>query len=185
MSKIHEDLPNKDFHDCSGLIRVEVCEDSGMLAGPNCNKDIRGHRTRTVLVAADTAPTEVCTMHKMISYCTKGKHEATDLCPKKYVKQVAVLDYNREFVNHDGGDSFGGRVKAKDDAYLLQTLSHGKCPAHKTKPVIPLPDLPKPGPGQKPVDKPDVENLVPEIIPPTPETPDTGKKPGLWEDLWD
>lgn len=183
MSQIHDDLSNKDFNSSSGLVRVEVCMDSGKLAGPNCNKDVRGHRTRSVLVAADTAPSEVCDMHKMISYCTKGKHEATDFCPKKYIKQVAVLDYNRDFVSNSGS-GFNGRVKAQDDAYLLETLSHGKCPAHTKKPILPplFPD--KPVKPEKPI--------VPDTPVDPPVDPDDSTKPpeggdtpdDRWEDLW-
>ncbi len=57
------------------------CSDSGLLATEACAADLRGSRLRTVTVAADTAPTESCTVHKMVSYCTEGKHLATASCP--------------------------------------------------------------------------------------------------------
>ena len=68
MSAIHEELPDKDFFSCAGLTSVAVCADSGMLASENCALDVRGSRVYTALVAADNAPTSVCTMHTAPSY---------------------------------------------------------------------------------------------------------------------
>ena len=169
MSRIHADLENPGFHSASGLVEVTVCADSGLLATDACSKDIRGGRARTVLVAADTAPTQSCNMHKMISYCEKGKHIATDFCPKKDVKEVAVLDHTRSM-------SDGSRVTAKDDEYLLETLTKDPvCPAHK-KPIIidpPKPEKPDEGEDDKKPDvKPDPE--VPPEEKPEPEVPPEG-----------
>ena len=72
---------------------------------------------RTVTVAADTAPTATCNVHKMVDYCTEGKHIATQYCPKDKVKQVAVLDWNRALFND---------IKARDHEYLLKVLD-GAC----------------------------------------------------------
>ncbi len=175
MSRIHADLENPGFHSASGLTEVTVCADSGLLATDACTKDIRGNRTRTVLVAADTAPTQSCNMHKMISYCEKGKHIATEFCPKEDVKEVAVLDYARPMVSYDGSSDGGSMVLGKDDAYLLQTLSRDPlCPVHKDKPPIELPEIPggddhekpgKPGKPDKP-NKPDKPSKPDPVEPP-------------------
>ena len=95
MREIHADLEDKGFDSCTGLTQVTVCSDSGLLATDACTKDLRGSRVRTVTVAADTAPTATCNVHKMVDYCTEGKHIATQYCPKDKVKQVAVLDFER------------------------------------------------------------------------------------------
>lgn len=121
MSRIHEGLEDPGFHSCDGLVNVTVCADSGLLATEACAADFRGSRVKTVQVAADTAPTQSCTMHKMVSYCKDGKHIATASCPASSVMQVAVLDYARETIFD---------IKVPDDAYRLQVLSEGDCPVH-------------------------------------------------------
>ena len=155
MKLVHEGLDRKSFSDGSGLRTVTVCKDSGLLATDACTHDLRGSRTRTVTVAADTAPKESCNMHKMVKYCTEGKHIATEYCPEETVKEVALLDYDRELITKNGAaikkDDTEQKsvVKAKDHKYLLQTASLGElCPKHKeapkpSEPVLPIiPDLP-------------------------------------------
>ena len=85
MSKIHEGMERGYFSDCGGLTEVTVCADSGLIATDACNKDMRGSRVRTVKVAADNVPKGVCTLHKVVKYCTEGKHIATEYCPLKSV----------------------------------------------------------------------------------------------------
>ena len=82
-------------------------------------------------MAADTAPTESCNVHKVVSYCTEGKHVATENCPKDKVKEVALLDWNRTIL---------GKIKADDHQYLLSVASEGDiCPKHKTAlPILPI-----------------------------------------------
>lgn len=121
MSRIHEDLADTGFHGATGVTTVTVCSDSGLLATEACAADLRGSRLRTVTVAADTAPTESCTVHKMVSYCTEGKHLATASCPASSVHQVAVLDYPRQIING---------IKVADSDYLLSVISEGECPVH-------------------------------------------------------
>ena len=131
MRRIHDGLENKDFNSCSGLTQVTVCQDSGLLATEACTHDLRGNRVTTVTVAADTAPTQSCNVHKMVRYCKDGKHLATEYCPASSVVEIAALDWNREIIKD---------IKAQDDEYLLQTLT-GKeegelCPVHNKKPSI-------------------------------------------------
>ena len=137
MREIHGDLEDKAFDSCTGLTQVTVCSDSGLLATDACTKDLRGSRVRTVTVAADTAPTATCNVHKLVDYCTEGKHIATQYCPKDKVKQVAVLDWNRALFND---------IKARDHEYLLKVLDGSAtpndpkddiCPAHQ-KAITPV-----------------------------------------------
>ena len=134
MSRIHEGLENPGFHSCDGLVDVTVCADSGQLATEACAADFRGSRVKTVQVAADTAPTKSCEMHKMVSYCKDGKHIATASCPASSVMQVAALDYARETV-HD--------ITVPDDAYRVQVLSSGPCPVHGGTVTVDTPQQPK------------------------------------------
>lgn len=131
MKRIHADLEDTGFHSCnSGLTKVTVCAESGLLATDACAKDPRGSHLRTVEVAADTAPKETCNVHKVVSYCTEGKHVATQYCPKDKVKEVALLDLDRPILKN---------IKAPDHEYLLATASKDDvCPKHKAaSPLLP------------------------------------------------
>lgn len=98
MKAIHEDLPDKDFFSCAGLTSVAVCADSGMLASENCALDVRGSRVYTALVAADNAPTSVCTMHTAPSYTVN----MADSDGNVTTITGSVLNYQRELIEgHD------------------------------------------------------------------------------------
>ena len=98
MKAIHEDLPDKDFFSCAGLTSVAVCADSGMLASENCALDVRGSRVYTALVAADNAPTSVCTMHTAPSYTVN----MADSDGNVTTVTGSVLNYQRELIKgHD------------------------------------------------------------------------------------
>lgn len=154
MQKIHEDLPNKQFSKpTTGLETVEVCLDSGLRPTDACLADVRGSaRVQTVTVAAGTAPTESCTMHTLVDYCTEGKCLAGEYCPAESVKQVGVLDYVRE--------DYGESIKADDDAYLLvnmqKAVEETGCPVH-TQAVV----EPEPEPGTDPSTDPNDPNYDP------------------------
>ena len=154
MQKIHEDLPNKQFSKpTTGLETVEVCLDSGLRPTDACLADVRGSaRVQTVTVAAGTAPTESCTMHTLVDYCTEGKCLAGEYCPAESVKQVGVLDYVRE--------DYGESIKADDDAYLLvnmqKAVEETGCPIH-TQAVV----EPEPEPGTDPTTDPNDPNYDP------------------------
>ena len=141
MSQVHAGLANPGFHSATGLTTVRVCADSGLLATEACTHDVRGDRTRSVTVAADTAPTEACTMHKMVKYCTEGKHIATEFCPADKVQETAVLDYDRDLIPVPGAQADDkGRIasiSAPDNEYLLKILTGTEaedtllCPVHR------------------------------------------------------
>jgi len=135
MEELHMELPNKDFDNkpSTGLTSVTVCLDSGMLAGEACRADPRGNRTASFTIAAGSAPTEECTRHKIVSYCTEGHCLAGESCPEEAVEQRAYLDYVRK--------DYGPSITASDDAYLISSLEKltepsetnptGGCPVHE------------------------------------------------------
>ncbi len=143
MEPLHMDLPDKDFDNkpATGLTTIKVCLDSGMLPTAACEADPRGGRIGNFTAAAGTGPTEECTMHKVVSYCTEGHCLAGETCPETAVEQRAYLDYVRE--------DYGPSIKAEDDAYLISTLEKAKepsetnptggCPVHEG---VPLPENP-------------------------------------------
>ena len=206
MSQIHEGLEAKSFSKpSSGLERVEVCSDSGLLPTDACRADIRGEsHVRTVEVVAGTAPTESCTLHKMVDYCVAGHCLATENCPAESVTQVGALDYVRE--------DYGEKITADDDPYLIVNLEKalepqeptpenpagapGGCPVHTTAPVVPE------DPGYDPTQDPSDPNYQPPAegdqpsgggetepsLPPEPQEPAEPEQPensGDWfNDLW-
>ncbi|MBQ3532551.1 MAG: transglycosylase domain-containing protein [Oscillospiraceae bacterium] len=181
MKRIHDDLDYKDFGSCSGMKEVTVCLDSGMLATEACNHDLRGNRTRTVKVAADTAPKDTCTMHTMVKYCTEGKHVATEFCPEETVKEVALLNYDRVLVTKNG-DAVTAKnvVKGKDHQYLLKVAQGLVGVKAETGPdgetVIPLcPKHKEPAVVEPPVVEPPV---VDPNNPQDPNNPEGGENPG-------
>ena len=109
MSAIHEDLPNTDFFSCSGLTSVTVCADSGMLASEYCTQDVRGSRAYTALVAADNAPTSVCTMHTPPTYTVNMVDEDGNVTSVT----GSVLNYQRELI--EGHDEI-----VVEDAFMMQ-----------------------------------------------------------------
>ena len=183
MREIHADLEDKAFDSCTGLTQVTVCSDSGLLATDACTKDLRGNRVRTVTVAADTAPTATCNVHKMVDYCTEGKHIATQYCPKDKVKQVAVLDFERTEYFREGvriGSITTDSAKNPDSMFHLiemkraigleptPTASGGEtypevigCPAHAGMTPV---DPDHPGGG---VDDPNDPNYSPSVDDPS------------------
>lgn len=109
MKAIHEDLPDKDFFSCAGLTSVAVCADSGMLASENCALDVRGSRVYTALVAADNAPTSVCTMHTAPSYTVN----MADSDGNVTTVTGSVLNYQRELI--EGHDEI-----VVEDAFMMR-----------------------------------------------------------------
>ncbi len=60
MEKAHKKLERKEFVEPTGLVRKEICIDSGKLSSDLCRLN---HRTRMEIFIKDTEPTEVCTTH--------------------------------------------------------------------------------------------------------------------------
>ena len=112
MEKVHEGMENKPFEKpAAGLTTVEVCLDSGLRCTDACRADIRGSRAKSFTAASGTAPTEECTLHTMVGYCSEGQCLAGEFCPETSVNQVGVLNYERV--------DYGPKISAADDAYLL------------------------------------------------------------------
>jgi penicillin-binding protein 1A len=170
---------------------VTVCADSGLLCSEACQADRRGSRAISVVVANGTAPTETCTMHTMVEYCTEGACLATEQCPHASKALTAILDYVRV--------DYGAGIVAEDDLYtrggmekaigLIPTFAEDGteiypevigCPVHNA------------GGMDIPVVDPSDPNYVPEppstgdtpVQPDTPSVPDEPADPSGTEDWW-
>lgn len=84
MTRIHEDLPYKDFEMPDDIVAVQVCSQSGLLPVEGlCDCDPRGSCIRTEYFAKGTVPTEHCTTHVKVNICADTNLPATDTCPNK------------------------------------------------------------------------------------------------------
>lgn len=91
MSKIHENLPNKDFDiSSSDMESVTVCTQTGLLAGASCP-------TQTVKVASGSAPVLTCDAHITVSVCAETGLLANDYCTD--ITSVTVLDLSQPNVS--------------------------------------------------------------------------------------
>ena len=114
MSRIHADLPDKDFFSCSGLTYVKVCADSGLLATDSCAEDCRGSRVYSALVAADNAPSAYCNMHTSPIYTVNFVNDDGTVT----VASGSMLDYTRPRL--EGFED----IEAEDD-FMLTSNSWG------------------------------------------------------------
>lgn len=81
MSRIHEELPSKEFEKPDGIVRVAVCKESGLLPIPGvCDADPRGSAIITEYFAEGTQPTEQCNHHILASYCYASGFVAGPYC---------------------------------------------------------------------------------------------------------
>lgn len=63
MAKAHENSQVKDIEQPSGIVKVNVCKDSGLLPSLFCSRDIRGNRVYEELFIDGTEPTTNCHIH--------------------------------------------------------------------------------------------------------------------------
>ena len=95
MSKVHANLPNKDFDVGSGdMVSVTVCTQTGLLASTGCP-------SQTVKVAKDHAPTLSCDAHISVTICADSGMLASDYCPN--VETAYVLDLSQPNVSAGWG----------------------------------------------------------------------------------
>ena len=111
MSRIHAELPDKDFFSCSGLTYVKVCADSGLLATDSCAEDCRGSRVYSALVAADNAPSAYCNMHTSPIYTVNFVNDDGTIT----TASGSMLDYTRPRL--EGFED----IEAEDDFMLTST----------------------------------------------------------------
>ncbi|MDD6305629.1 MAG: PBP1A family penicillin-binding protein [Clostridiales bacterium] len=117
MSKLHEDLPYKDFTQPSGIVTAQVCRESGKLAIAGvCDNDPRGSAVYTEYFAAGTQPTEYCDHHTLANICNDSGQLAGGSCPLTSLSQ-------RVFV-------IGGTPGTEDNNYLLLDGITTTCTLH-------------------------------------------------------
>lgn len=107
MSRLHEELPSKDFVKPEGIVTVGVCKESGKLAIPGvCDSDPRGNCIYTEYFAEGTAPTEVCDHHIRANICAESGQIVGPYCPESSYQPGNVY-------------VIGGTPGTEDTPYLL------------------------------------------------------------------
>lgn len=80
MSAIHKDLKGKNFVKPDGVVSVNVCKDSGLLASDLCKNDPRGSRVYSELFVKGTAPKKTCSCHVEAEICKDTEKVANEFC---------------------------------------------------------------------------------------------------------
>lgn len=80
LAPLHKGLSNKSLYDTSKMQEISVCLDSGQLATDVCSADPRGGRVERVRVYSEDIPTQTCTKHVAMDYCSVGEATANEYC---------------------------------------------------------------------------------------------------------
>lgn len=117
MSKLHENLPNKEFPQPSGIVTARVCRESGKLAIEGvCDGDPRGSSVYTEYFASGTQPSKYCDHHTLANICSESGQLASNFCPETSLSP-------RVFV-------IGGTPGTEDSNYLLVDGYTTVCTLH-------------------------------------------------------
>ncbi len=98
MEKIHKDLPDAKFERPTGVIDVEICRDSGLIATEACKADLRGSRVITEIFNSKngTIPKATCEVHQYASVCPDSFKLANPTCLHT-VGTISIVRLNRNY----------------------------------------------------------------------------------------
>lgn len=91
MSRIHENLENKDFPKPDSVTSATVCAASGKLPIPGVCGAIKSE-----YFAAGTTPTEYCNVHVAGEACIESGGLATDACPLHEYRVITLVPENND-----------------------------------------------------------------------------------------
>lgn len=99
MSRIHADLPFKDFARPSKITTSLVCKDSGLVPLDGiCSTCIKGNATYTEYFALGTTPVASCNHHVKLDICSTTGHLASSGCPST-ISKVYLYGANPETID--------------------------------------------------------------------------------------
>lgn len=81
MVEVHKNLPPAEFVRPEGLVRVNVCMDSGLLPSELCSHDQRGSRIIGEYFVRGTEPTTFCDVHVEETICVGSGLLPSPYCP--------------------------------------------------------------------------------------------------------
>lgn len=140
MSKVHANLPNKDFDVSSdGMVSVTVCTQTGLLASAGCP-------SQTVKVASGSAPTLSCDGHIAVTVCADSGMLASDYCPNVTTSYVLDLSqpnvsagwgYKRDLLTTPLSASLQATYQAQLEEGLITAIPAG-TPVHTNSGTVQL-----------------------------------------------
>lgn len=193
MTGIHENLENKSFPQTVETVSRRVCTDCGNLATSACEADIRGSRVKSFEFVKGDEPSESCSCHVPVSFCTGGSvepvydeegnlvegettgshhYEPGPFCPAETRRTAYLVDWTR--------DTFGASV-GDSSALLSNFRMEGTCPVHTSDPSIPSEEPSGEIPSEWPSDWPSGE--VPSELPSDWPSSEPTESPG-WSWPW-
>ena len=96
MKEIHKDLAKEKFKEPEGIVRANVCKDSGKSPTDLCSRDQRGGRVYSEIFAKGTTPKDKCDVHISVEVCKVSGLLASGNCAPEdkerrvYIKQDAT-----------------------------------------------------------------------------------------------
>lgn len=91
MEKAHEGLKVKELDEPSGIVKVSVCKDSGLLPSAACSQDPRGDRIYEELFEEGTEPTTICDVHVIANINRLNNKLATPGTPSFLTKKAVFI----------------------------------------------------------------------------------------------
>lgn len=108
MSRIHEDLPYKEFEQPSEITTVMVCKDSGLLPIPGtCEYSVKGNSVYAEFFIKGTEPITTCNHHTTINVCQATGMLSSVFCPYAYpINYIVGADPTTEDAPFIASDQF-------------------------------------------------------------------------------
>lgn len=102
MTKVHEDLESKTSFDMpDGLVKVNVCTQSGKLPTELCTRDPRGSTIRTEIFVKGTEPRESCDVHVEATIDKTNGKLANEYCPEDVLETKVFIETSPPYIPSD------------------------------------------------------------------------------------
>lgn len=143
-----------------GVLTLQFCQTCGKLATEKCKKVYHygtsntQNMTATGYFTADNMPTESCTCHVEVTFCTAGNHLASEACPEEYLKKrvITVVDSAKDRYTYNGKSVYAYRSDEKAVFYAKGDGTYGGfdpqnpfdsfCTKHSQSSELPLASAP-------------------------------------------
>jgi penicillin-binding protein 1A len=91
MKVVHDGLAPATFEEPQGVVRANVCKQSGLLATDLCRNDQRGSQITSEYFVNGTVPTEFCDVHVTANVCTESNMLAGPYCPPDLIEERVFI----------------------------------------------------------------------------------------------
>lgn len=144
MSQVHTTLGDTSFSVPDGIVRANICQESGLIAVPGlCDLDPRGSRTRYEYFAQGTVPTEPCNVHVKAKICEVSGLFPTEFCPEETIVEKIFTSRIEPLVPESWDPSDPPRIKDYEFE-LPPTISYEFCNIHTATPAVELDEFGNP-----------------------------------------